>query len=161
MGWVTYRLTVTQADVCSFARHFVRKRLAEGVTMRKDMMQIHISNGMNEEELIQQAFISITRSSNDHTLLNHKSKRIPLPRRRGSKGHLFSQQSHLLGTDANTTISSSRYSRRSAHVAASSWSWFQASPSRGRYHQRLLRPRRNASRSGVLRCWSVTACLGR
>jgi hypothetical protein len=43
----------------SFARHFVRKRLAEGITMRKDMMQMHISNGMNEEELIQQAFISM------------------------------------------------------------------------------------------------------
>ncbi|KAF4945581.1 hypothetical protein FGADI_11837 [Fusarium gaditjirri] len=42
-----------------FARHFVRKRLAEGITTRKDMMQMHISNGMNEEELIQQAFISI------------------------------------------------------------------------------------------------------
>ncbi|KAG4293831.1 hypothetical protein FPRO06_00416 [Fusarium proliferatum] len=47
-----------------FARHFVLKRLAEGVTMRKDMMQMHISNGMNEEELIQQAFISIIAGSN-------------------------------------------------------------------------------------------------
>nr|RBQ84127.1 hypothetical protein FVER53263_00415 [Fusarium verticillioides] len=27
-----------------FARHFVRKRLSEGVTTRKDMMQMHISN---------------------------------------------------------------------------------------------------------------------
>ncbi|KAF5558637.1 pisatin demethylase (cytochrome P450) [Fusarium mexicanum] len=47
-----------------FARHFVRKRLAEGITTRKDMMQMHISNGMNEEELIQQAFISIIAGSN-------------------------------------------------------------------------------------------------
>ncbi|EWG36348.1 hypothetical protein FVEG_00415 [Fusarium verticillioides 7600] len=47
-----------------FARHFVRKRLSEGVTTRKDMMQMHISNGMNEEELIQQAFISIIAGSN-------------------------------------------------------------------------------------------------
>jgi hypothetical protein len=50
---------VTQADLCSFARHFVRKRLADGVTKRNDMMQMHINSGMNEEELIQQAFISM------------------------------------------------------------------------------------------------------
>ncbi|KAF9767390.1 hypothetical protein IL306_000060 [Fusarium sp. DS 682] len=47
-----------------FARHFVRKRLAEGTTLRKDMMQMHINSGMNEEELIQQAFISIIAGSN-------------------------------------------------------------------------------------------------
>ncbi|KAF4343210.1 pisatin demethylase (cytochrome P450) [Fusarium beomiforme] len=47
-----------------FARHFVRKRLADSTTRRKDMMQMHTNNGMNEEELIQQAFISIIAGSN-------------------------------------------------------------------------------------------------
>ncbi|PNP66730.1 hypothetical protein FNYG_13460 [Fusarium nygamai] len=47
-----------------FARHFVRKRLTEEISTRKDMVQMHISNGMNEEELIQQAFISIIAGSN-------------------------------------------------------------------------------------------------
>ncbi|KAH7207945.1 cytochrome P450 [Fusarium oxysporum] len=64
MGWVGCQFMVAQTDLFSFARHFVRKRLAEGITTRKDMMQMHISNGMNEEELIQQAFISIIAGSN-------------------------------------------------------------------------------------------------
>ncbi|KAF4980148.1 hypothetical protein FZEAL_3767 [Fusarium zealandicum] len=47
-----------------FATAFVRKRLAEGAAPAKDMMQAHINNGMNEEELIQQVFISIIAGSN-------------------------------------------------------------------------------------------------
>ncbi|KAJ3514671.1 hypothetical protein NM208_g15042 [Fusarium decemcellulare] len=47
-----------------FATTFVRKRLAEGAVPAKDMMQAHINNGMNEEELIQQVFISIIAGSN-------------------------------------------------------------------------------------------------
>ncbi|KAF4991133.1 hypothetical protein FDECE_14136 [Fusarium decemcellulare] len=47
-----------------FATTFVRKRLAEGTAPAKDMMQAHINNGMDEEELIQQVFISIIAGSN-------------------------------------------------------------------------------------------------
>ncbi|KAM5355339.1 hypothetical protein ACJ41O_001985 [Fusarium nematophilum] len=47
-----------------FATTFVRGRLAEGALPAKDMMQAHINNGMNEEELIQQVFISIIAGSN-------------------------------------------------------------------------------------------------
>ncbi|KAI8688953.1 hypothetical protein NCS55_00150600 [Fusarium keratoplasticum] len=47
-----------------FATQFVRGRLAEGAAPAKDMMQAHINNGMNEEELIQQVFISIIAGSN-------------------------------------------------------------------------------------------------
>ncbi|KAF5020104.1 hypothetical protein F66182_7867 [Fusarium sp. NRRL 66182] len=47
-----------------FATQFVRKRLANGAASAKDMMQAHINNGMNEEQLIQQVFISIIAGSN-------------------------------------------------------------------------------------------------
>ncbi|KAH7196656.1 cytochrome P450 [Fusarium flagelliforme] len=47
-----------------FANQLVRKRLADGAATTKDMMQAHINSGMNKEELIQQAFISIIAGSN-------------------------------------------------------------------------------------------------
>lgn len=42
-----------------FANQIVRSRLSDGAGQTKDMMQAHISSGMNEEELIQQVFISM------------------------------------------------------------------------------------------------------
>ena len=49
-----------KADCLSrFATQLVRRRLANGAATTKDMMQAHINSGMNEEELIQQAFISM------------------------------------------------------------------------------------------------------
>ncbi|KAI6769571.1 hypothetical protein HG530_004200 [Fusarium avenaceum] len=47
-----------------FATRIVRGRLLDGAAQTKDMMQAHINSGMNEEELIQQAFISIIAGSN-------------------------------------------------------------------------------------------------
>ncbi|SPJ72333.1 related to pisatin demethylase (cytochrome P450) [Fusarium torulosum] len=47
-----------------FANQIVRSRLSDGAGRTKDMMQAHINSGMNEEELIQQVFISIIAGSN-------------------------------------------------------------------------------------------------
>ncbi|KAM0292219.1 hypothetical protein ACHAO9_003192 [Fusarium lateritium] len=47
-----------------FANQIVRSRLSDRAGQTKDMMQAHINSGMNEEELIQQVFISIIAGSN-------------------------------------------------------------------------------------------------
>ncbi|CAM1504386.1 Fc.00g019770.m01.CDS01 [Cosmosporella sp. VM-42] len=47
-----------------FARSFVERRTAPDAQPMKDMMQAHINNGMTNEELIQQVFISIIAGSN-------------------------------------------------------------------------------------------------
>ncbi|WZH40486.1 uncharacterized protein QYS62_001419 [Fusarium acuminatum] len=47
-----------------FATQIVRSRLLDGAGQTKGMMQAHINSGMNEEELIQQVFISIIAGSN-------------------------------------------------------------------------------------------------
>ncbi|KAM0253465.1 hypothetical protein ACHAP5_000494 [Fusarium lateritium] len=47
-----------------FANQIVRSRLSDRTGQTKDMMQAHIDSGMNEEELIQQVFISIIAGSN-------------------------------------------------------------------------------------------------
>jgi hypothetical protein len=52
-------MTVRSNLSSSFANQIERSRLSDGAGQTKDMMQAHINSGMNEEELIQQVFISM------------------------------------------------------------------------------------------------------